>query len=150
MFRRFSINFAIFSIFLDGIIVVFALAAANNIRPLLNVFPFAEELYKHYPLRDWTIVVDFRSGVVIIRGADVSAEKGYVVHLTNTMQELRQKMKFVGGEILERGGLSRAKVVDPEDAEDLPRDFRDEVRTADTDAPEEEKIRAQRSANPTG
>lgn len=46
MFRRFSVNFAIFSIFLDGIIIVFALAAANNIRPLLNVFPFAEELYK--------------------------------------------------------------------------------------------------------
>ncbi len=46
MFRRFSVNFALLSIFLDGIIVVFALAAANNLRPLLNVFPFAEELYK--------------------------------------------------------------------------------------------------------
>jgi exopolysaccharide biosynthesis polyprenyl glycosylphosphotransferase len=46
MFRRFSINFALFSISLDGIIVVFALAAANNLRPLLNVLPFAEELFK--------------------------------------------------------------------------------------------------------
>ena len=46
MLRRFSVNFAIFSIFLDGFIVVFALAAANNVRPLLNVLPFAEELYK--------------------------------------------------------------------------------------------------------
>ncbi len=46
MFRRFSINFAILSISLDGIIVVFALAAANNLRPLLNVLPFAEELFK--------------------------------------------------------------------------------------------------------
>ena len=46
MLRRFSVNFVIFSIFLDGFIVVFALAAANNIRPFLNVFPFAEELYK--------------------------------------------------------------------------------------------------------
>ena len=46
MFRRYSINFAIISIFLDGIIVTFALAAANNLRPLFNVFPFASELYK--------------------------------------------------------------------------------------------------------
>ena len=46
MFRRFSVNFAVLSIFLDGIIVAFALAAANNFRPLLNVFPFATELYK--------------------------------------------------------------------------------------------------------
>ena len=46
MFRRFSINFAILSIFLDSIIVVLALAAADNMRPLLNVFPFASELFK--------------------------------------------------------------------------------------------------------
>ena len=46
MFRRFSVNFALLSIFLDGIIVVIALAAANNLRPLLNIFPFAEELSK--------------------------------------------------------------------------------------------------------
>jgi exopolysaccharide biosynthesis polyprenyl glycosylphosphotransferase len=48
MFRRFSINFAILSISLDGIIVVFALATANNLRPLLNVLPFAEELFKPF------------------------------------------------------------------------------------------------------
>ena len=46
MLRRFSVNFAIFSIIFDGIIIVFALAAANNLRPLFNVYPFAEELYK--------------------------------------------------------------------------------------------------------
>ena len=46
MFRRYSVNFAIFSIFVDGLIVAFALAAANNLRPLFNVFPFASELYK--------------------------------------------------------------------------------------------------------
>ena len=46
MFRRFSINFSLLSILIDGVIVIVALAAANNLRPLLNVFPFAEELYK--------------------------------------------------------------------------------------------------------
>ena len=46
MFRRYSVNFALLSIFFDGIIVAFSLAAANNLRPLFNVFPFASELYK--------------------------------------------------------------------------------------------------------
>ena len=46
MFRRFSINFSLLSILADGVIVIVALAAANNIRPLLNVFSFAEGLYK--------------------------------------------------------------------------------------------------------
>ena len=46
MFRRYSINFALISILLDGFFVAFALSAANNLRPLFNEFPFALELYK--------------------------------------------------------------------------------------------------------
>ena len=46
MFRRFSVTFALVSILVDGVIVVIALTAANNIRPFLNTLPFAEELYK--------------------------------------------------------------------------------------------------------
>ncbi len=46
MFRRFSVNFAVLSIVLDGFIVVIALAMANNLRPLFNVFPFVTDLYK--------------------------------------------------------------------------------------------------------
>lgn len=110
----------------------------------------AEELYRWYPLRDWMIVVDFRAGVVVIRGTDVSTQKGYLLRLTRGMEDLCQQMKRVGGEILERGALSRAKNVDPEDVEELPRDFRDEVRTVDTNAPEEDKIRGQRSTITTG
>ena len=44
MFRRFSTNFAILSIFLDGIAIVFALAAADHLRPFLSVLPFAAEI----------------------------------------------------------------------------------------------------------
>lgn len=46
MFRRFSINFALLSILFDGIIIVFALAAANHLRPLFNVLPFVTDLFK--------------------------------------------------------------------------------------------------------
>jgi exopolysaccharide biosynthesis polyprenyl glycosylphosphotransferase len=44
MFRRFSTNFAILSMFLDAIAVVLALAAADHLRPFLNVFPFVAEI----------------------------------------------------------------------------------------------------------
>ena len=40
MFRRFSVNFAILSIFLDIIIIIFSFAAAAYIRPFLNSLPF--------------------------------------------------------------------------------------------------------------
>lgn len=46
MFRRFSINFALLSILFDGVIIVFALATANHLRPLFNVLPFVTDLFK--------------------------------------------------------------------------------------------------------
>jgi len=45
MFRRFSINFAVFSIFLDIIIIGGSLILANLIRPKLNSLPFAETVF---------------------------------------------------------------------------------------------------------
>lgn len=41
MFRRFSTNFAILSMLLDGVIVALSLFFANMIRPYLNNFPLA-------------------------------------------------------------------------------------------------------------
>lgn len=46
MFRRFSTNFAILSIFLDTILIVVALVISNYFRPLLSGLPFAEEIQK--------------------------------------------------------------------------------------------------------
>ena len=45
MFRRFSVNFALFSIGFDAILVVFWLLIATWLRPLLGFIPFAA----HYP-----------------------------------------------------------------------------------------------------
>ncbi len=44
MLRRFSVNFAIFSIVLDGILVVTGLALATFLRPLFNEFSFVQPL----------------------------------------------------------------------------------------------------------
>lgn len=45
MFRRFSVNFALLSMVLDGLSVCLMLTVAANLRPLLGFLPFAE----HYP-----------------------------------------------------------------------------------------------------
>lgn len=46
MFRRFSVNFAIFSIFMDALIISLSLVCANQLRPLLNFLPFASDVRK--------------------------------------------------------------------------------------------------------
>jgi exopolysaccharide biosynthesis polyprenyl glycosylphosphotransferase len=50
MFRRFSINFALLSIFIDSIIVALALTAATVLRPILNSLPLAEDVTSILPI----------------------------------------------------------------------------------------------------
>lgn len=42
MFRRFSVNFALFSIGLDALLLTLALTLAVRLRPQLNILPFAQ------------------------------------------------------------------------------------------------------------
>jgi exopolysaccharide biosynthesis polyprenyl glycosylphosphotransferase len=44
MFRRFSVDFALFSILLDALLVVLSLLAASLLRPLLNSLPMVKEM----------------------------------------------------------------------------------------------------------
>jgi len=44
MFRRFSVDFALFSIFLDAVLVLASLILASVLRPLLNSLPFIKEM----------------------------------------------------------------------------------------------------------
>ena len=44
MIRRFSINFAVFSILVDLIVVTFSLWGVNQLRPLLNTLPFTKPI----------------------------------------------------------------------------------------------------------
>jgi exopolysaccharide biosynthesis polyprenyl glycosylphosphotransferase len=45
MVRRFSVDFALFSILLDGFLVILALFLASFLRPLLNSLPFVKEMF---------------------------------------------------------------------------------------------------------
>ena len=46
MFRRFTINFALLSMFLDAGFVIIALASATHLRPLMSKLPFAANIYQ--------------------------------------------------------------------------------------------------------
>jgi exopolysaccharide biosynthesis polyprenyl glycosylphosphotransferase len=82
MLRRFSVNFAIFSMLLDGISVAVSLWVSANIRPALNVFVFIKDietvasvppqLYLFFPLI-WVVVLASLSvydGRKFLRAAD--------------------------------------------------------------------------------
>jgi exopolysaccharide biosynthesis polyprenyl glycosylphosphotransferase len=58
MFRRFSTNFAIFSIFFDGLLIFLSLAAAQLLRPAFNFLPFVQPLGEGVPI-PWTLYLVF-------------------------------------------------------------------------------------------
>ena len=49
MFRRFSVNFALFSIGLDMAVICAALALSTRLRPLLGFLPFAASYPEFIP-----------------------------------------------------------------------------------------------------
>ena len=50
MFRRFSVNFALFSIILDSALILVMLSASTHLRPLLGFLPFAADYPKLIPM----------------------------------------------------------------------------------------------------
>ncbi len=50
MFRRFSTNFAIFSILMDVLLIVFSLRMSAMLRPLFSVFGFVKDIYAPTPV----------------------------------------------------------------------------------------------------
>lgn len=99
-----------------------------------------EELLRHYPGRNWTVTVSAEGGYVTVQCDEVSHQKGYYLSLDRSLDELTSMMMRVGGEILERGGLPRRRIVTPDEIEEVPRDFRDEVIGLDVLAPEERRV----------
>lgn len=96
-----------------------------------------EVLAHHYPKRNWRAGVSLDNQVIVVMCTDVSTEKGYYIHLTRSLQEIRDMLPRIGGEILERAGLSREKKFNTDVVETLKRDVRDNVVNSDMVAPEE-------------
>ena len=93
-------------------------------------------LVKAYNNRQWKVIVDIKNGILIVACDSISNTKGYHIHMKGVpLQELEQKAVFAAGEILERHGISRLKLFNPDTIEDMPRDLRDDVIAPDS-APE--------------
>ena len=48
-------------------------------------------LRKHYPGRNWYVDVNMDGGVATVKCCDISMDWGYVLHLTQTTDELTRK-----------------------------------------------------------
>jgi exopolysaccharide biosynthesis polyprenyl glycosylphosphotransferase len=65
MFRRYSVNFALFSMVMDGSVVCASLLAATHLRPWLGFLPFAAE-YPAFVRAPWIIYLVFALEWILI------------------------------------------------------------------------------------
>lgn len=85
-------------------------------------------LVKAYNNRQWKVVVDIDNGILIIGCDSLSNNKGYHIHIVGkTLHDLEEQALRAAGEILERHGVSRLALFNPDTFEDMPRDLRDDV-----------------------
>lgn len=79
---------------------------------MLAEFKLAKEctdiLQNHYPNHLWAVNINTEGGIAIVKNMSVSTLYGYVIHLTNLLNDpKRRKIIEAGGEILERSSLAR-------------------------------------------
>jgi hypothetical protein len=91
-----------------------------------------EDLVKTYPNRQWHVDVDSRNETIVLSCPSLSKRMGYRLHMRrDNIAALLPRTRKAAGEILERYGISRSKIIDPFDIEQLPRDVRDDAIAAD-------------------
>ena len=92
-----------------------------------------EDLIKLYPNREWGVRVDIEGQVLVISCDSVSSEKGYFIHMAKrNIHDLQLEARKAAGEILERHGVSRKRLIDEDVFETMNRDARDSVVTEDS------------------
>ena len=93
-------------------------------------------LVEAYDQRQWKVIVNIDSQMLIIGCDSICNYKGYHIHMMGrTIEELIEKAKMGAGEILERHELARTRKFNPEIFDGLARDSRHSVIAPDS-APE--------------
>ena len=81
-----------------------------------------ETLVKHYPNRQWGVNVDVLGRMVVITCPSLSHTHGYHIAMKDdTIDALQQRAVHAGGEILERFGISRGRIFNPDELETIER-----------------------------
>ena len=95
-----------------------------------------KKLMEQYNQREWKVMVDLETQMLIIGCDSICNFKGYHLHMSKyTMEELEQRAIMAAGEILERHNVARSRNFNPEHLETLARDAHDSVIATDS-APE--------------
>lgn len=88
-----------------------------------------EDLCRTFANRQWHVDVDSRNQVIVIACPSLSKRLGYRLHMKrDTVADLIPRCRRAAGEILERFGVSRSKIIDPATLETFDRDVRDDVK----------------------
>lgn len=91
-----------------------------------------EDLVKTYPNRQWHVDVDSRNETIVISCPSLSKRMGYRINMRrDPIAALLPRCRRAAGEILERYGITRGRIIDPYDIEQMPRDLRDDVISPD-------------------
>lgn len=91
-----------------------------------------QDLCRTYPGRQWHVDMDSRNGVLIIGCPSLSKRMGYRLHVKrDTVADLIPRARRAAGEILERYGVSRGRIIDPGSLETFERDVRDDAISKD-------------------
>ena len=86
------------------------------------------DLMKTYQNRQWNVDVDSRNQVIVISCPSLSKRMGYRIHMRrDTVADLIPRARAAAGEILERFGVSRSRLIDPSTLETFARDVRDDA-----------------------
>lgn len=86
------------------------------------------DLVKHYPNRQWHVDVDTRNQTIVVSCPSLSKREGYRLNMKrDTVADLLPRCRKAAGEILERFGASRNRIIDPYTFESMARDVRDDV-----------------------
>jgi hypothetical protein len=90
------------------------------------------DLMKTYQNRQWSVDVDSRNQVIVISCPSLSKRMGYRIHMRrDTIADLIPRARAAAGEILERFGASRSRLIDPSSLETFARDVRDDAIAPD-------------------
>ena len=91
-----------------------------------------EDLCATYPNRGWNVDVDIENEVIVVSCPSLSKRMGFRLHIKrDTVKELIPRVRRAAGEILERYGVSRGKIIDPATLETFERDVRDDAIAPD-------------------
>jgi hypothetical protein len=91
-----------------------------------------EKLVEKYPNRQWAVDADCRNQMVIIMCPSLSTKSGYYMPMRrDTIADLQRRAVIAAGEILERFGVTRGKIVDPNSFDHMPQDTRGNVIAPD-------------------